>query len=715
MGLLTNTKQRQALMQGIVKYHQKLSVLFYIVGVVWFLALAHRPLNAGTYFSENALLPGLVESDLPHGFPSLSSYMQLLKAEMNKDKKIVPKAWIFKEFQNLGLDTYRHNFTIKYPFKMAISQDLHGENIFAILRARRAASTEALVMTAPLRSASHQKTKTDGSVALMLALAAQFRNNPYWAKDVIFLLTEFEEIGVHAWLDAYHETKTPYVIADDLPGRSGAIQAAINLELPSDKIRYLNMKLEGLNGQLPNLDLFNLAIRLSRRERVPATLHHQRDPPDQETLEGYQHMLGTMLRMMWSQASGAPSGNHGLFHRFHIEALTVEGVSKPRGHRSYPLEQIARVVEGIFRSLNNLLERFHQSFFFYLLPSTDRYISIGIYMPPFGLIATAGVIKALALWIITHSSEEEKTDPTADGKKEETGSCDELQDKKEKSVDEGEEDTTAEDDAKTEEDSGTVEGQGPLKGGGDQAESPLGKEMTQEEGKGDAAEELIGEDSDLDDEDFEPVATTGLLSVLPTLMMAYLLGLMAYTAPYVLTHFTPAIKMKAADTILYGILAIFSAGLAYPYLMNRKASPDEVIHSDWQLLKCVGLIVQGLTLFAVSLMNISLAFFLAAVSVPVTMMVKPTRSIILRTLQQVALLLVSPMGLLMVAAVINTAWRNPDDHWYLVAWWSIDEVKQMLFLLLVDQYLFYSWTYTLASFAFLPTWLIFWALPFCQL
>ena len=53
----------------------------------------------------------------------------------------------------------------------------------------------------------------------------------------------------------------------------------------------------------------------------------------------------------------------------------------------------SRVVEGVFRSLNNLLERFHQSFFFYLLPSTDRYVSIGLYMPPFALMAIAGVIK----------------------------------------------------------------------------------------------------------------------------------------------------------------------------------------------------------------------------------------------------------------------------------------------------------------------------------
>ena len=51
------------------------------------------------------------------------------------------------------------------------------------------------------------------------------------------------------------------------------------------------------------------------------------------------------------------------------------------------------MVEGVFRSLNNLLERFHQSFFFYLLPSTDRYVSIGLYMPPFALMVVAGVIK----------------------------------------------------------------------------------------------------------------------------------------------------------------------------------------------------------------------------------------------------------------------------------------------------------------------------------
>jgi len=45
-----------------------------------------------------------------------------------------------------------------------------------------------------------------------------------------------------------------------------------------------------------------------------------------------------------------------------------------------------------------LLEKFHQSFFFYILPCTYRYVSIGVYMPPLALMAAAGLIQALALW-----------------------------------------------------------------------------------------------------------------------------------------------------------------------------------------------------------------------------------------------------------------------------------------------------------------------------
>ena len=39
------------------------SVLSYIIGIIWLCALSDRTFNGRVYFSENALLPGLVEAE----------------------------------------------------------------------------------------------------------------------------------------------------------------------------------------------------------------------------------------------------------------------------------------------------------------------------------------------------------------------------------------------------------------------------------------------------------------------------------------------------------------------------------------------------------------------------------------------------------------------------------------------------------------------------
>ena len=62
MGILSNERQRNKFVKLLQNHHQKLSILSYVVGLVWFFALAYQPLNAGTYFSENALLPGKFSS-----------------------------------------------------------------------------------------------------------------------------------------------------------------------------------------------------------------------------------------------------------------------------------------------------------------------------------------------------------------------------------------------------------------------------------------------------------------------------------------------------------------------------------------------------------------------------------------------------------------------------------------------------------------------------
>ena len=68
---------------------------------------------------------------------------------------------------------------------------------------------------------------------------------------------------------------------------------------------------------------------------------------------------------------------------YHVDAITLTTIGEGwQDEMAY-----GRVVEGVFRSLNNLLEHLHQSFFFYLLMQTNRFVSIGSYLPSAMIIA----------------------------------------------------------------------------------------------------------------------------------------------------------------------------------------------------------------------------------------------------------------------------------------------------------------------------------------
>ena len=64
-------------------------------------------------------------------------------------------------------------------------------------------------------------------------------------------------------------------------------QAAINLEISSEKISHVNVKIDGLNGQLPNLDLVNLIYRLCMREGIHQMFQGVEDHPRPDSWKGY--------------------------------------------------------------------------------------------------------------------------------------------------------------------------------------------------------------------------------------------------------------------------------------------------------------------------------------------------------------------------------------------------------------------------------------------
>ncbi|XP_074753640.1 GPI-anchor transamidase component GPAA1 [Athene noctua] len=394
MGLLSDPHYRRALSRLVLRLNTPLCALSYVAGLGWFLALAFQPLAPRTYMSENAMGSTMVEEQFLFGERALSYAREF--AGHKKKVGGMPVAWLEKTMWSLGLEVYQQPFarTLPFPDETRERYMVKGTNVYGILRAPRAASTESLVLSVPCTEGPHNNQ----AVGLMLALAAYFRGQIYWAKDIIFLVNEHDLLGMEAWLEAYHDVNVTEVRSSGTLGRAGAIQAAISLELSSDVVTSFDVAVEGLNGQLPNLDLLNLFHAFCQKNGLLCTIQGKLPRSDWDSLPAYAHSLQTLLLMVLSQASGRPRGDHGLFLRYRIEAITLRGINSFRQYK-YDMTTVGKTLEGMFRKLNNLLERLHQSYFFYLLPSLSRFVSIGIYMPAFGFLILVLILKALDLWL----------------------------------------------------------------------------------------------------------------------------------------------------------------------------------------------------------------------------------------------------------------------------------------------------------------------------
>ena len=237
-----------------------------------------------------------------------------------------------------------------------------------------------------------------------------------WSKDIIFLITEDSKAGPQAWVDAYHDAHSSPAV-DSLPLKSGALQGVVVVDNPLDhRFESLHISYDGINGQLPNLDLFNTAVAIASGQMgIGVSLQRMWNHKDT-----YAERLRTMLRGMASQGLGHSSGPHSSFIPYHVDAITLRAV----GTGWQDEMAMGRVVESTFRSLNNLLEHFHQSFFFYLLMQANRFVSIGTYLPSAMLMAVNFSIMAISLWIQSGKPPPSKPPPSEDNKKNDAADVD---------------------------------------------------------------------------------------------------------------------------------------------------------------------------------------------------------------------------------------------------------------------------------------------------
>ncbi|KAF1929027.1 Glycosylphosphatidylinositol:protein transamidase, GAA1 component [Didymella exigua CBS 183.55] len=385
----------------ILKIPPYLSALCIVVGIAWLLVLPLNDYSRNTYVSENALLPGQVHT-------------YFAGSEHNVFRAYRQEVWALNEqpveerSQRLG-DIFRSNnlkvASQKYAYHVS-NRTIANENVYAILQAPRGDATEALVLIGAWKNMAND-TNTSG-VALVLTLARYFKRWSLWSKDIIFLVSGDSTTGPQAWVDAYHDGHDERHV-ESLKIKSGALQGAVAVDYPAGPWghRYdkLHVLYDGINGQLPNLDLFNTAVQIASSQMgVGCAIQRMFDHRD-----SYRERLQTMLRGMVSQGLGHATGPHSSFIPYHVDAITLSTV----GDGWHDEMSLGKTIESLFRSLNNLLEHLHQSFFFYLLIQANRFISIGTYLPSAMLIAVSFSITSIALWVASGRSDEPIPNPAA--------------------------------------------------------------------------------------------------------------------------------------------------------------------------------------------------------------------------------------------------------------------------------------------------------------
>ncbi|KAL7619954.1 Glycosyl phosphatidyl inositol protein transamidase complex subunit [Parahypoxylon ruwenzoriense] len=368
----------------LLKLPPYLSFLCIVVGVVWLLMLPLDQYSRRTYISENALLPGQVHTYFSGSDQNVfRAYRHEIDALKNRTNTEANDE-LEKIFKGIGLKVGRQNYTYH-----SSGNTYAGENIYAILQAPRGDATEAIVLIAAWKNIEGQFNRN--GLPLALSLTRYFRRWSLWSKDIILVVPPDSTAGTQAWVDAYHDAHDPSHVAS-LPIKSGALQGAIAIDYAQEsRFESVHIIYDGVNGQLPNLDLINSVVNIASGQMGMGSALQGIWKHSQQ----YDDNLKTVLRGMLNQALGHSTGPHSSFIPYHVDAITLQ----PVGQGWHDEMGLGRLIEGLFRSLNNLLEKLHQSFFFYLLIHKHRFVSIGTYLPSAMLIASNFTIMAIALWV----------------------------------------------------------------------------------------------------------------------------------------------------------------------------------------------------------------------------------------------------------------------------------------------------------------------------
>lgn len=262
---------------------------------------------------------------------------------------------------------------------------------------------------------------------MMLTSCISLSEIKWRSRDIVLVLSAdiYDGAGLSAWLQDHFTLNSAFRAAADggIQQHYTTIFGALNFDFSSATFKSIGIRAEGSYGNLPNLDLINTITRVSQHAFADSRhvdLHLSESIfPQRLSIPALGIDLGRpfeiipnfeeneqLFTFMANLASGVPNGDHAYMTRYAINAVTLYGSSVSSGPSTstVTLVEMGRTVEGTLRSLHNLIEPLHQSFYFYLLPSPMTYVSIGHYMITLGLLVAGFTLHpALVLLLVDFS------------------------------------------------------------------------------------------------------------------------------------------------------------------------------------------------------------------------------------------------------------------------------------------------------------------------
>ena len=487
---------RDALIAGVgrvLRHHRRVSAVLYVVGVLG--VLSYPLLARRVFIDENAFLHG-------HGAigfgadEALRAHEYALKAEGLIDalgadadgNQIYDALTAFAaaELDALGLDVSAREYPIDADRR---GRRRAGENAgdadvasrkttHAVVRAVKSSGREGVVFATPIGASDTDGPRADAAaIGVGLAFVKYLATAKWLAKDFVWLVLDARagstpggstHAAVHAadaWLREYYgderaarlpldASKGDGALSASAFARAGALQQAYVFEMPAGAaVDVVAVRPEGRNGALPNQDLLNTAVQLSRRAFPRARVGLDLDLLDpietrarvgrageakvreRETknvalvrrLSSFLERVGVFclgrsrafavrqavgdLRrasvFAWRCARGVPTGAHAAFKSFALDAATLRlgaplGAARDKAHfgpttTRETFRKIGSLLEMLARGSNNLIEQLHHSMFYYVMTSDDAFLSIAEYVAPQAAVSAAAAIVAIAL------------------------------------------------------------------------------------------------------------------------------------------------------------------------------------------------------------------------------------------------------------------------------------------------------------------------------